>query len=142
VPVRGGSIEALSSFLNLSDRNDFVLRHRLAADRVAPWQPLPTAGRIRGNSLSGTLFGNPAPVRTAPREERDLFIAANNIVTQDPKWPHHGSGRARYTRPSQHTFAQQSAQLFSELRLLRICWVSHLGAGDFCSATGGRAEWK
>ena len=35
VPARGGSIEALRSFLNVSNQNEFVLRRRMAAGRIA-----------------------------------------------------------------------------------------------------------
>jgi hypothetical protein len=87
MPARGGSIETLSSFLNLSDRNDFVLviAWLLTALRHAGPYPLLAVSGEQGSAktvlskiLRALVDPNPAPVRTAPREERDLFIAANN----------------------------------------------------------------
>jgi hypothetical protein len=46
-PIRGGSIEALSSFLNLLDRNDFVLVIAWLLTALRHGGPYPLAGRIR-----------------------------------------------------------------------------------------------
>jgi hypothetical protein len=87
MPVRGGSIEALSSFLNLSDRNDFVLviawlltalRHRGPYPLLAVSGEQGSAKTVLSKILRALVDPNPAPVRTAPRDERNLFIAANN----------------------------------------------------------------
>jgi hypothetical protein len=87
MPVRGGSIEALSSFLNLSDRNDFILviawlltalRHRGPYPLLAVSSEQGSAKTVLSKVLRALVDPNPAPIRTAPREERDLFIAANN----------------------------------------------------------------
>ena len=87
VPERGGSIEALSSFLNLSSRNDFVLivAWLLAALRSAgPYPCLAISGEqgsaktVLSKLLKALIDPNAAPVRSLSREERELMIAANN----------------------------------------------------------------
>ena len=87
VPERGGSIEALRSFLNLSNRNDFVLvvAWLLAALRSGGPYPLLAISGEQGSAktvlskmLKALVDPNAAPVRALPREERELMIAANN----------------------------------------------------------------
>ena len=87
VPTRGGSIEALTSFFNLPTRSDFVLvvAWLLAALRHGGPYPLLAVSGEQGSAktvlskiLRALIDPNAAPVRTAPREERDLFIAAGN----------------------------------------------------------------
>ena len=46
MPMRGGSIETLTSFLNLQEPRGLRFGGRLAAGRIATWWPLPAAGRI------------------------------------------------------------------------------------------------
>ena len=87
IPMRGGSIEALAPFLNLNGPGDFVLivAWLLAALRPASPYPLLAVSGEQGSSktflskiLRALVDPNAAPVRSAPREERDLFIAASN----------------------------------------------------------------
>jgi hypothetical protein len=87
VPERGGSIETLGSFLNLSSRNDFVLvvAWLLAALRSAgPYPVLAISGEqgsaktVLSKLLRALIDPNAAPVRSLSREERELMIAANN----------------------------------------------------------------
>jgi hypothetical protein len=87
VPERGGSIEALPSFLNLSNQNDFVLvvAWLLAALRSSGPYPLLAISGEQGSTktvlsklLRALVDPNVAPVRALPREERELMIAANN----------------------------------------------------------------
>src|SRR6476646_4263306 len=87
VPERGGSIEALRSFLNLSNQNDFVLvvAWLLAALRSSGPYPLLAISGEQGSAKTGLskllkalVDPNAAPVRALPREERELMIAANN----------------------------------------------------------------
>ena len=87
MPMRGGSIEALTSFFNLPTRSDFVLvvAWLLAALRHGGPYPLLAVSGEQGSAktvlskiLRALIDPNAAPVRTAPREERDLFIAAGN----------------------------------------------------------------
>ena len=87
VPARGGSIETLASFCNIPSRSDFVLvvSWLLAALRYGgPSSILALSGEqgsaktVLSKMLRALIDPNVAPVRSAPREERDLFIAANN----------------------------------------------------------------
>jgi hypothetical protein len=87
MPMRGGSLEALTSVFNLASRNDFilVLAWLLAGFRQGGPYPLLAVSGEQGSAktvfskiLRALIVPNAAPVRTAPREERDLFIAASN----------------------------------------------------------------
>jgi len=87
VPERGGSIDALRSFLNLSNQNDFVLivAWLLAALRSGGPYPLLAISGEQGSAktvlsklLRALVDPNAAAVRALPREERELMIAANN----------------------------------------------------------------
>jgi hypothetical protein len=87
VPVAGGSIEVLRCFLNLKSQADFVLvvAWALAALRNRGPYPVIALSGEQGSAKS-TFSGivrslvdpNTAPLRALPREDRDLFIAANN----------------------------------------------------------------
>jgi hypothetical protein len=87
IPVKGGSIDALAPFLNLPGRSAFVLvvAWLLAALRHGGPYPLLAVSGEQGSAktvlskvLRALVDPNAAPVRTMPREERDLFIAASN----------------------------------------------------------------
>ena len=87
VPERGGSIEALRSFLNLSNQNDFVLvvAWLLAALRSGGPYPLLAVSGAQGSAktflsklLRALIDPYVAAVRALPREERELMITANN----------------------------------------------------------------
>ena len=87
VPVKGGSIDALVPFLNLPGHSAFVLvvAWLLAALRHGGPYPLLWVSGEQGSAktvlskfLRALVDPNAAPVRTMPREERDLFIAASN----------------------------------------------------------------
>src|SRR6516225_3154285 len=87
IPERGGSIEALRSFLNLPNGNDFVLivAWLLAALRASGPYPLLAISGEQGSAktvlcklLKSLIDPNAAPVRALSREERELMIAANN----------------------------------------------------------------
>ena len=87
VPERGGSIDALHSLLNLSNRNDFVLivAWLLAALRAGGPYPLLAISGEQGSAktvlsklLKALIDPNTAPVRALSREQRELMIAANN----------------------------------------------------------------
>src|SRR5258705_2889402 len=87
LPERGGSIEVLRSFLNLSNQNDFVLvvAWLLAALRSSGSYPLLAISGEQGSAktvlskmLKALVDPNAAPVRALPREQRELMIAANN----------------------------------------------------------------
>jgi len=87
VPERGGSIEALRSFLNLSNENDFVLVVAWLLAALRPRGPYPllaisgeqgSAKTVLSKLLRALVDPNVGAVRALPREERELMIAANN----------------------------------------------------------------
>ena len=86
-PERGGSIEALRSFLNVPSDADFVLvvAWALAVLRNRGPYPVIVLSGEQGSAkstfsaiLRALLDPNTAPLRALPREDRDLFIAASN----------------------------------------------------------------
>jgi hypothetical protein len=87
VPERGGSMDALRSFLNLSNHGDFVLVVAWLLAALRPRGPYPllaisgeqgSAKTVLSKLLRALVDPNEAPVRALPREERELMIAANN----------------------------------------------------------------
>jgi hypothetical protein len=87
VPERGGSIEALNSFLNLTSPNDFALIVAWLLAALRPGGPYPllavsgeqgSAKTVLSKLLKALIDPNAAPVRSLSREERELMIAANN----------------------------------------------------------------
>jgi hypothetical protein len=87
MPVAGGSVEALRSFLNVQSENDFVLvvAWALAVLRNRGPYPVIVLSGEQGSAkstfsamLRALLDPNTAPLRALPREDRDLFIAASN----------------------------------------------------------------
>ena len=94
VPVSGGSIELLRSFLNVGNDYDFVLvvAWALAVLRdKGPYPVIVLAGE-QGSAkstfcafLRALLDPNTAPLRALSREDRELFIAATNghVLTFD-----------------------------------------------------------
>jgi hypothetical protein len=89
MPEKGGSIEVLQSFLNVETetKEQFVLAVAwlLASLRDGgPYPVLALAGeqgsaKSTASKLMRSLVDpNAAPLRALPREDRDLFIAANN----------------------------------------------------------------
>ena len=102
VPVNGGSVETLRSFLNVQSDADFVLvvAWALAVVRNRGPYPVIVLSGEQGSAkstfsaiLRSLLDPNTAPLRALPRENRDLFIAANNghvlafdNVSGQPAW--------------------------------------------------------
>ena len=87
VPVAGGSVETLRSFLNVQSDADFVLvvAWALACLRNRGPYPVIVLSGEQGSAkstfsaiLRALLDPNTAPLRALPREDRDLFIAASN----------------------------------------------------------------
>ena len=83
----GGSVETLRSFLNVQADADFVLvvAWALACLRDRGPYPVLALSGEQGSAkstfsaiLRALLDPNTAPLRALPREDRDLFIAANN----------------------------------------------------------------
>ena len=87
VPEQGGAIGDLAAFLNLRSQTDFVLvvAWLLAALRCrGPYPVLGVSGEqgsaktVLTKILRSLVDPNVAPLRALPRENRELFIAANN----------------------------------------------------------------
>jgi hypothetical protein len=87
IPVPGGSVESLRSFLNVQSETDFVLvvAWALACLRDRGPYPIIALSGEQGSAkstfsavLRALLDPNTAPLRALPREDRDLFIAACN----------------------------------------------------------------
>lgn len=86
-PVRGGSVDALRPFLNVARDDDFILivSWMLAALRPkGPYALLALAGEpgaaksTAARAIRSLVDPNVAALRSAPREERDVWIAAKN----------------------------------------------------------------
>ncbi len=86
-PIGGGSIELLRSFLNVRSDADFALVVAWALAVLRDRGPYPvivlsgeqgSAKSTFSSMLRALLDPNTAPLRALPREDRDLFIAANN----------------------------------------------------------------
>jgi hypothetical protein len=87
VPEPGGSVEPLAGLLNLPGRDEIVLvvTWLLAALRSGGPYPLLAIAGEQGSAktfltraLRALVDPNVAPVRAAPREERELFVSARN----------------------------------------------------------------
>jgi hypothetical protein len=87
IPVTGGSVDTLRSFLNVQSDADFVLvvAWALACLRNRGPYPVIVLSGEQGSAkstfsaiLRALLDPNTAPLRALPREDRDLFIAASN----------------------------------------------------------------
>src|ERR1700730_1732482 len=87
IPVSGGSVDTLRSFLNVQSDADFVLVVAWALACLRDRGPYPvivlsgeqgSAKSTFSGILRALLDPNTAPLRALSRENRDLFIAANN----------------------------------------------------------------
>jgi len=87
IPVPGGSVSTLRSFLNLKSDTDFVLvvAWLLACLRNRGPYPVIVLSGEQGSAkstfsaiLRAMIDPNTAPLRALPREDRDLFITASN----------------------------------------------------------------
>jgi len=105
-PVRGGKIKDLRSFLNIKDGDDgdkdFVLAVSFTLAALRERGPYPVLDLTGEHGSAKSTFArvlrklidpNSAPLRALPREDRDLFIAANNghllvfdNVSKMPDW--------------------------------------------------------
>ena len=91
MPVSGGSIDELRRLLNIKSDNDFVLvvSWALACFNTRGPYPLLVVSGEQGSAKStfsamvrALVDPNGAPLRSLPREDRDLFIAATNSHVQ------------------------------------------------------------
>ena len=87
VPIAGGSINALAQFLNLEKPDDFVLVVSWLLAALSPRGPYPvfcasgeqrSAKSFTSRILRALVDPNVSPIRSLPRNKRDLFIAASN----------------------------------------------------------------
>jgi phage/plasmid primase-like uncharacterized protein len=87
VPAIGGSVELLRPFLNIRSEDDFILLVSYALAALTPRAPYPVlaiAGSHGGAKSTLVellrLLVDPSttPLRTLPREDRELFIQARN----------------------------------------------------------------
>ncbi len=87
IPQRGGSLEPLRTVLNVSTDRDWQLLVAWVVGALRPDGPypiLPLAGEQGSAKTTATrilrhmIDPNEVPVRTLPREERDIIIAAQN----------------------------------------------------------------
>jgi hypothetical protein len=102
MPVRGGSINLLRPFLNVRSDTHFELAIAWLVAAMRDVGPFPILALVGEHGTAKTAFAstlrslidpNTAALRTFPREDRDLFIAASNswIVGYDnvshiPAW--------------------------------------------------------
>jgi hypothetical protein len=86
IPVAGGSVETLQSFLNVQS-TDFLLAVAFVLAALRPRGPYPVIVLSGEHGSAKTTFTailralldpNTAPLRALPRNDRDLFIAASN----------------------------------------------------------------
>jgi hypothetical protein len=87
IPLRGGTIAPLRLFLNVRSEEDFILAVSWLLAAFLDHGPYPVLGLAGEHGTGKSTFSailravidpNTAPLRALPREERDLFIAANN----------------------------------------------------------------
>jgi len=87
MPKHGGSLDELREFINLPDDNGWIMLVSWLVTALKPKGPYPilyllgeqgsaksTAGRVSRDLVDPYK----APLRTAPRDERDLYVAANS----------------------------------------------------------------
>ena len=86
MPVAGGSIEELRPFLNVRSNNEFILTVAWVLAALRDRGPYPvlalfgehgTAKSTFAKILRALIDPNTLPLRALPREDRDLFIAAD-----------------------------------------------------------------
>jgi hypothetical protein len=102
MPVLGGSVEELRRFVNIETEADFLLIVAFLIATLRPKGPYPvlillgeqgSAKTTTGRVIRSLVDPSTAPTRTAPREERDLMIAATNAwilaydnISKIPPW--------------------------------------------------------
>jgi hypothetical protein len=87
LPTRSGSVEELREFINVKRDDDFVLIVAWLVAALRPCGPFPVlcllgeAGAAKSTAariLRGLIDPNLAPLRSPPKEARDLVLAASN----------------------------------------------------------------
>src|SRR5262249_4862714 len=87
IPVQGGTVPDLQQFINIKDPGDFMLLVAYIVAALRNCGPYPILA-LRGEEGTGKstlvrvvrslIDPNKVPLRTLPRDERDLYIAAGN----------------------------------------------------------------
>ncbi|MGH7341988.1 MAG: hypothetical protein ACREKH_15970, partial [Candidatus Rokuibacteriota bacterium] len=86
-PVRGGRIDEFRPFVNVASESDWVLCVAWLVGALRPRGPYPilalhgehdSAKSTTARLLRALIDPNTSPLRAAPREERDVMIAATN----------------------------------------------------------------
>jgi hypothetical protein len=87
VPKLGGAIGTLKQYLNVASDDDFILTVSWLLAALRNTGPFPILALAGEHGTAKSTFSailrqlcdlNSAPLRTMPRDDRDLFIAANN----------------------------------------------------------------
>lgn len=87
IPVAGGSVNELRRFINVRDETDWVLLLGWLVAALRPSGPFPilliigepgTAKSTMSRLLRALIDPNKAPLRSEPKDDRDLMIAASN----------------------------------------------------------------
>jgi hypothetical protein len=105
IPVAGGSVDELRPFLNVRTDNEFSLAVSWVLAALRDRGPYPVLALFGEHGTAKTTFANilrslidpsTLPLRTLPRDDRDLFIAAVN----GPPWPTGSPTRCAGCRPA------------------------------------------
>lgn len=148
-PARGGSIQELRRFINMCSDDDWYLTQAWLVAALQPEGPYPILA-VSGEQGSGKsttcrmlrnlIDPNAAPVRSLPRTEHDLIIAASNSsclvfdnVSSIPTWLSDGfcrlsTGGGYSTR---ELYSNRDEVLFNEQRPFILNGIGDLGTrGD------------
>lgn len=137
-PRTGESLDLLANFLNVADNDDFMLYSAWTLGVLNPQGPYPilVLGGEQGSAKSTSarlarelIDPNTTPLRSAPKDERDLAITANNsrVIALDnlsriPEWLSNAlcriaTGGGYGTR---ELYADRDEQLFAATRPIII----------------------
>jgi hypothetical protein len=133
VPIRGGNIVQLSQFLNVVNRNDFVMIVAWLLAALRPTGPYPILV-INGEQGAGKTLAcrvlrrlidpNGAELRTDTRDERDLLLAAKNgwiVALDNLSYVRNDLSDAICRIASKGAFATRALYTNDEEFLLEVC---------------------
>jgi hypothetical protein len=152
LPAPGGSIDTLRRYVNVRDGSDFLLLVAWLVAALRERGPYPVinvtgeAGSAKSTLLTilrNLIDPNEAGVRAPPRDERDLFITANNsyLLPYDnlswlPDWLSDGLSRIA----TEGSFATRALYTDDEERLFTAMRPILLGAVDSVVVKGDLAD--
>jgi hypothetical protein len=145
LPARGGSIEQLRRFVNLSNHDDFVLVVAWLLGALRAGGPFPllaisgeqgSAKTVLSKILRALIDPNVAPVRALPREDRELFIAANNghVLAFDNLTAYRPGCRIRFAGSQAAALLRYGSSILTTMR----CCSPRLGRS--CSTASRRSS--